>query len=220
MISKIVPGYGRGSRDLGIPTANISRDDLECPVSFDSLPCGIYWGFARIIDSENKIRKNTLRQEGENQDDLKTASQSPLFLNLLQQVHKAAISIGYNPCYSNTCKTIEPHLIAPRIGCRNDTAEDEMRGGRWGKEKDDEMINPFRYASSCQETLYPDMYGYTIRLSVVGFLRPELPFESLEKLIIAIKEDIRKTESLCDGRDEYILQESEWVQSSLDTSYT
>ena len=45
MISTVVRGFGRGSADLGIPTANL---DLA-QVTVD-LPCGIYWGFARIGD--------------------------------------------------------------------------------------------------------------------------------------------------------------------------
>lgn len=181
LISTIVPGFGRGSRDLGIPTANISRDDLQCDVDFDALPCGIYWGFARIVHIQ--------------QENFDSISQ-----HLLQQVHKTAISIGYNPCYSNTFKTVEPHLIAP-------VHQHHMNGN-----------NPFRHASSCRETQYPDFYGCTIRLSVVGFLRPELPFESLEKLVIAIKEDICNAEVLCDGLDEHVLKENEWVQSSIGTS--
>ena len=33
-----------------------------------------------------------------------------------------------------------------------------------------------------------------MRLSIVGYLRPELPFEGLDKLIVAIKKDIVDTE--------------------------
>jgi hypothetical protein len=41
---------GRGSRDLGIPTANVSREDLSCSCGdFDHLKTGIYYGFARIV---------------------------------------------------------------------------------------------------------------------------------------------------------------------------
>ncbi len=203
MISKIIPGFGRGSRDLGIPTANISRDDLQCHVDFDALPCGIYWGFARIVDFANDSHTHKLHLE-----------RDPDTIFLLQQVHKTAISIGYNPCYSNTFKTIEPHLIAPSTTTtKPDTLEKIQK-----EESDDDnnkKNNPFRYASSCQETLYPDLYGCTITLSVVGFLRPELPFETLDKLILAIKEDISKTEILCDGFDEHVILEKQWVQSHV-----
>jgi len=87
--SKVIKGFGRGSKELGIPTANL------CPKStiifsnktqtYDDLPNGVYWGYARIINSNDNV-KLTL---------------------------KTALSIGYNPQYNNEMKTIEPHLIAP-----------------------------------------------------------------------------------------------------------
>ena len=156
MISKVVRGFGRGSKDLGIPTANLDRDSLESSMPFENLPTGIYWGFARI---------------GED------------------QVYKAAISIGYNPTYGNEQKTVEPHLIAP-------------------------SSDPRRHASSTQETLLQDFYDQTCRLTVIGYLRPELPFEGLEKLVEAIKSDILETERLCDECKEQASKEKDWVASS------
>ena len=155
MKSKVVRGFGRGSTDLGIPTANLSREDCEGPADFDALPCGIYWGFARIGNEE---------------------------------IYKAAISIGYNPTYGNAVKTVEPHLIAPP-----------------GDER--------RHASSCGETVLRDFYDEPIRVSVVGYLRPELPFEGLEKLIEAIKTDIVNSEKLGDSAEEATLAERTWVAS-------
>jgi FAD synthase len=160
MVSKVVRGFGRGSSDLGIPTANLcSEEGSFGENSFDSLPTGIYWGFARIGEGS-------------------TAS----------DVYKAAVSIGYNPTYGNEKKTVEPHLIA--------------NPGDSG-----------RHASSCGESVLRDFYDEPIRLSVVGYLRPELPFEGLEKLIAAIKNDIVNTENLCDGTSPLIIKEKEWVKS-------
>ena len=79
-ISKVIPGFGRGSKDLGIPTANISRKKATCALTFESLPCGIYWGFARI--GEKKI-------EGSSQTN-----------GSLGKTFKTAVSIGYNPTVS------------------------------------------------------------------------------------------------------------------------
>ena len=45
-----------------------------------------------------------------------------------------------------------------------------------------------RHASSCGETLLEEFYDQPIRLTLVGYLRPELPFEGLEKLVAAIKQ--------------------------------
>jgi FAD synthase len=177
MTSVVVKGYGRGSTDLGIPTANLDREagmygsasggnksssDAEAAAvhTFEDLPTGIYWGFCRI---------------GNNVGDPST-------------VYKTACSIGYNPYYGNKQKTVEPHMIAPPESTR-------------------------RHLSSCGETLLVDFYDQPIRLSLVGYLRPELPFEGLEKLVEAIKNDIVTSERLCDGQDETTLQERAWVMS-------
>lgn len=165
MISKVVRGFGRGSSDLGIPTANLDAKDGQFSTTaggFDALPTGIYWGFARIGG-------------GEGNDGV--------------ICYKAAISIGYNPYYKNETKTVEPHLIAPPA--------DECR-----------------HKSSCGETILRDFYNEPIRLSVVGYLRPELPFEGLEKLIDAIKKDIVDSERLCNGTDDLTKGERSWVEGS------
>jgi len=178
MISKVVKGFGRGSSELGIPTANLSSspEDMKCQMSFESLPTGIYFGFARLVDSNSKHTGNHDNEES------------------FEGVFKAAISIGYNPCYKNQHKTIEPHLIAP-------------------------PGHPARTRSSCKESQFNELYDQTMRLSIVGYLRPELPFEGLDKLIIAIKGDIVKTEELCDGsgiQDVQVQLEGEkaWVLSN------
>lgn len=173
IISKVVRGYGRGSKDLGIPTANVSREKevLSCSCGdFDHLPTGIYWGFACIGDGED------IGGEGD-------------AFSVLGKVHTAAISIGYNPTYKNEEKTVEPHLIA-------------------------EANHPRRHASSTGETQFQDFHGKTIVLSVVGYLRPELPFEGLDKLTEAIKKDIIDTEILAGQPNSTTLAEREWVRTS------
>lgn len=170
IVSRVVRGFGRGSKDLGIPTANVSREEgvYSCSSSggFDALPTGIYWGFARICD------------DGDVSVD-----------GVLGRVHKAAISVGFNPTYNNKQKTVEPHLIA-------------------------EYGHPQRHASSTKETLFQDFYDRQIVLSLVGYLRPELPFEGLEKLTAAIKKDIEDAERHAKGTDATTLGEREWVASS------
>mmetsp|Transcript_28037 Transcript_28037/g.39491 ORF Transcript_28037/g.39491 Transcript_28037/m.39491 type:complete len:188 (+) Transcript_28037:90-653(+) len=154
-VSKVVRGYGRGSSDLGIPTANLSREGGSFSVgSFDDLPTGIYWGFAKVGST----------------------------------VLTSAISLGYNPTYGNKEKTVEAHLIA---------------------NKDDKR----RSASSCGETVLKDCYDQTMKLSIVGYLRPELPFEGIEKLVEAIKGDITKSEELGSTPDAAALAERAWVET-------
>lgn len=206
LVSVVVKGFGRGSKDLGIPTANLSREDgtFRCGMhgvrgTFDDLPCGIYWGYARIGDRRS------------DDDDVgggdESGSGSGSGNGSLGVVHKAAISIGYNPTYGNDTKTVEPHLIAS---------------------PDD----PRRHLSKCGETLFGDFYGEKVRLSVVGYLRPELPFEGLEKLVEAIKRDIVMAEHM-GGEDEGGVEnnsaagvkrvaekEERWVESDDDNVFS
>jgi hypothetical protein len=61
-----------------------------------------------------------------------------------------------------------------------------------------------------------DFYSDKIRLSLVGFLRPELPYDGIEKLITAIKKDIADSDALGNGTDESTLEEKAWVSSEED----
>jgi hypothetical protein len=47
----------------------------------------------------------------------------------------------------------------------------------------------------------------------VGYLRPELPFEGVEKLIAAIKQDISNTERIADEEKTLAEKEKAWVAS-------
>lgn len=171
MVSRVVRGFGRGSKDLGIATANVclDKDVLRCSVNdYESLPTGIYWGFARIGQpSDNEASSDSA----------------------IGRVHTAAISIGYNPTYNNKELSVEPHLIA-------------------------NPDHPKRHASSTGETQFEDFYEKTIVLSVVGYLRPELPFEGLEKLVEAIKKDINDSIQLATSTEPTTLAEKQWVQKA------
>jgi riboflavin kinase len=192
MISQVVRGFGRGSSDLGIPTANLDvsvllmhRRNIDSDAatwvtaSLQDVPCGIYWGYCRV--GEWLPSSSTTSMESPDQQ---SESISPLGV-----VYKAAISIGFNPTYGNEEKTVEPHLIAPES-------------------------DPRRHASSTGETVLQDFYDQPIRLSVIGYLRPELPFEGLDKLVVAIKQDIANAVELADSGDPSLLAEKNWVLSS------
>lgn len=167
LTSYVCKGFNRGSKELGIPTANLSPEQANR--SFDDLPCGIYYGFGRIVSERDESNGNA--------EDNK--------------VYMTALSIGFNPTYNNKAKTIEPHFIADRS-------------------------SPDRTASICGETQLRDFYGEEIRLSVIGYLRPELPFEGIEKLKLAIKKDILNAEEILKDYevDDKLIGEKEWVRGS------
>lgn len=72
----VVKGFGRGSKQLGCPTANLP-DEVVAKLP-PSLPCGVYYGFAKV--------------EG-------------------FPVEKSVMSLGWNPHFKNTKKTLETHVI-------------------------------------------------------------------------------------------------------------
>ncbi|RZC66834.1 hypothetical protein C5167_010528 [Papaver somniferum] len=111
----VIKGYGRGSKVLGIPTANLSTEGWSDILSYH--PSGVYFGWAGLST---------------------------------RGIYKMVMSIGWNPYFNNTEKTIEPWLL-------HDFNE--------------------------------DFYGEELRLAIVGYIRPEANFSSLESLISKIHED-------------------------------
>ncbi|KAF5943740.1 hypothetical protein HYC85_017817 [Camellia sinensis] len=117
----VVKGFGRGSKVLGIPTANLSTKGYSTVLS--ERPSGVYFGWAGLST---------------------------------RGVYKMVMSIGWNPYFNNAEKTMEPWLLYDF---------DE------------------------------DFYGEELRLAIVGYIRPEANFPSLESLIEWIHEDRRIAET-------------------------
>lgn len=120
----VIKGFGRGSKVLGIPTANLSTEGYSDLLS--DHPSGVYFGWARLAT---------------------------------RGVYKMVMSIGWNPYFNNTEKTIEPWLL-------HDFNE--------------------------------DFYGEDLQLAIVGYIRPEANFPSLETLIAKIYEDREIAEKALD----------------------
>lgn len=73
---EVVKGFGRGSKELGCPTANFPENVVNgLP---ENLSTGVYYGFAQINKGD---------------------------------VHKMVMSVGWNPFYNNTKKSMETHIL-------------------------------------------------------------------------------------------------------------
>ncbi|PWY69189.1 hypothetical protein BO94DRAFT_477893 [Aspergillus sclerotioniger CBS 115572] len=131
----VIKGFGRGSKELGIPTANIPADELA---KYPNLPVGVYYGVVAL-------------------DPSRFASQEPIL--------PAVLSIGYNPFYKNETKSIEIHLMPP-LSAPSPTAT---------------VDGPVTFHK------LPDFYGTPLNLLLLGYIRPEFDYVSLEALV----EDIR-----------------------------
>ncbi|EJS42319.1 fmn1p [Saccharomyces arboricola H-6] len=102
----IVSGFGRGSAELGIPTANVPIEQL--PKVINDLDLGVYFGFARIksIDQEPSVET---RQDGRTvvYNYGQYLSEANGDLDILPMV----LSVGKNPFYGNDFKTMELHVL-------------------------------------------------------------------------------------------------------------
>lgn len=78
----VIKGFGRGSKELQIPTANIPVAGLEVG-GCETIESGIYYGFARL-----------------NLHDEKKGAVFPMVM-----------SIGWNPFYKNTVRSVEVHIV-------------------------------------------------------------------------------------------------------------
>ncbi|KAL3698140.1 hypothetical protein R1sor_012216 [Riccia sorocarpa] len=123
---EVIKGYGRGSKVLGIPTANLPTAAFSGQLA-DHV-CGIYLGWAGLAG---------------------------------KGVYKMVMSVGWNPYFDNSQKTVEPWLL---------------------------------------HEFPEDFYGEQLRLIVVGYIRPEANFPSLEALIERIHEDGRIAKRALDAK--------------------
>lgn len=145
--SKVIHGFGRGSKLLGFPTANmeikwepaatemetaveLSADEAAVRRFIDGCNTGIYAALACVEDGPDA------------------------------GVYKAAVSVGWNPTFTDVkAKTIEPWIL---------------------------------------HEFEDDFYECHLKLMVLGYIRPELKFTTLDALIAEIKADGEFTETELD----------------------
>lgn len=96
----VTKGFQRGSKLLGVPTANIpidNPDDKQQKVDVEELGTGIYFGWAKLFKSKATATDGP-GDDGEEDD----------FVNV---PYKTVVSIGWNPYFKNKQKTIEPYIM-------------------------------------------------------------------------------------------------------------
>ena len=102
MSGTVISGFGRGSKELGIPTANLPVDESRTPW-ISSTPSGVYFGWASLH-----------LPPPSNPDDA-AAALSPITTIPETNgftVYPMVMSIGYNPFYKNTVRSAEVHVLA------------------------------------------------------------------------------------------------------------
>ncbi|KAL1303919.1 hypothetical protein AAFC00_000373 [Neodothiora populina] len=167
---EVVKGFGRGSKDLGIPTANIPLSGLTVG-GHNDMESGVYYGWAGLSPSSaigEMAHTGTTMQKVEHAagkvlDGIVRAVAGPSgeeeeregsFTHDRGAVFPMVMSIGWNPFYKNTVRSVEVHIL-----------------------------HEFKH----------DFYGSHMNLVILGFIRPEYDYVSKESLIEDIKTDIEVT---------------------------
>ncbi|KAF8872037.1 hypothetical protein CPB84DRAFT_1800209, partial [Gymnopilus junonius] len=99
MEGKVIRGFGRGSRELGIPTANLPVDDNSTPWLAD-VKSGVYFGWASL----------RLPSSYPNQPPTKSSSSTTTVATGFS-VYPMVMSIGCNNFYNNTLPSAEVHVL-------------------------------------------------------------------------------------------------------------
>lgn len=100
--SSVMSGFGRGSSELGIPTANV-----DVSPEINALEPGIYFGWSRILPDADSAPTKHKRHDGKEVLFNNGVSLEELDLKVLPMV----MSIGWNPFYQNKEKAAEVHII-------------------------------------------------------------------------------------------------------------
>ncbi|GAA5989996.1 hypothetical protein JCM5350_002362 [Sporobolomyces pararoseus] len=166
-------GFGRGSKDLGCPTANLP--DSSISPYYDTLPTGVYFGWARVMEPETATKQSTKSAFGGGEK------------NEHDKVHPMVMSIGWNPFYNNDTRTAEVHILHD----------------------------------------YPsDFYGKELRIIMLGFIRPEYNYTSMDALIkdiefdkqVALKSTTTRPAYSSFAEDEFFFNESTLEPTDEDLS--
>ncbi|WEW57981.1 riboflavin kinase [Emydomyces testavorans] len=174
----VIKGFGRGSRELGIPTANIPADELS---AHPDLKSGIYYGVAALDPAKFKPNNNT--QENQPSNDETT-------------IFPCVLSIGYNPFYKNTVRSVEIHIL-PHLSLQSSPSASPLHSpSPEPTSSDSDATNDNANASASTNKpphtrhhfhYFPDFYGTPLNLLILGYIRPEYDYVNLEALV----EDIR-----------------------------
>ena len=107
----IVKGFGRGSSELGIPTANIPIAGLSVGGNED-VESGVYYGWAGVdVEEDGKRCGNG---DGETEEKREGQGEAKAKGNVWPMV----MSIGWNPYYKNTKRSVVcPTLTSPYPFC-------------------------------------------------------------------------------------------------------
>ena len=163
----VIAGYGRGSADLGVPTANLPPGPLAATLA--SRPAGVYFGYARLEDP---------------------APGSPAEDGL---THPAVLNVGRRPTFAGQGGdqgelSVEVHVLH-HYASEFYGRQLRMGAGRRERGLGGRGLRPTMPGAGPSPT--PATHALTRPTAAVGgFIRPETRFSGVAELLARIRADI------------------------------
>ncbi len=170
MAGAVVVGFGRGSRDLAVPTANIDPAPLQAALA--ALPRGVYFGWARLDAPAGSPAEDS-------------------------QVQKMVMNIGRRPTVNTGGSLALPFIYGhpPLHHPLQPTPQPNPQPTPPLKGDEAPTVEVHILHDFAQE----DFHGARLSVVATSFLRPEMRFESLAALQRRIKADIGIARSQLDA---------------------
>lgn len=188
----VVTGFGRGSRQLGVPTANM--DPVPLQQQLQQLPRGVYFGWAQLeapgdwpaADSAvHKMVMNVGRRPTVNTGEAGCCSESyksRAACMLGGTAQRGLLALGLHAAHKSPCCCVRSRAELLMQSCAaTDTAAAATHSA--GDEAPTIEVHVMHKYS------HEEFYGANIRVVVAGFVRPEIRFSGLPQLLARIKTD-------------------------------
>ncbi|KAL3823615.1 hypothetical protein ACHAXA_005596 [Cyclostephanos tholiformis] len=193
----VASGYGRGGKKLGVPTANLPASLFQS--ALEEIPNGVYFGWAVVEDRE----KRGCRSDDDGIVKSRMGRDTPI---------KAVVNVGYSPTFEgkeNKERIVEAHLITSHSPMT--TPEAKPASSAAAKYDDEGTKNDVEGDVTASE-IEGDFYNETMRLQLIGYLRPERKFDSFPELIAQIHRDIGNANWALDSMPFVLSKEDEFVK--------
>jgi riboflavin kinase len=111
MEGAVIAGFGRGSKELGIPTANLPVDAAATPWIADARS-GVYFGWASLaLPATHPDAATTNHKSDPATNETPSSSSTTTTGTTAFQIYPMVMSIGYNPFYKNSVRSAEVHVL-------------------------------------------------------------------------------------------------------------
>ncbi|KAI1141504.1 riboflavin kinase [Hypoxylon sp. FL0543] len=207
MEGAVISGFGRGSKELGIPTANLPVDEAATPW-IATAKSGVYFGYASLaLPSSHPDHKSHYHRHRTHPRAAADAPPAPLPSSSDSNPPRTTITSV------STASDTFPSLTSSSEGVTKEQtrkeSKEEEKAAQGGKAEGDDApqhwqiypmvmsigYNPF-YKNAVRSAevhvlhrFAADFYGAPMRLLILGFVRDERDYSSLDALVSDINID-------------------------------